>query len=130
MPAYPVDVAGFASGADPKWIDNLLARFPIDGVERATHGVARKVSTSGIRVIVLTRRLVTTLNLPIGTAVDLAGRMLTSANGCVAVHPGLEIRIDREAFFRDVEVALLDAAEQVVPARRGRPPRTAPTAGG
>ena len=126
MPTYHIDIAGLVAGADQKWVDNLISRFPVDGVERSTHGVSRRISTPAVRQIVLARRLVTALGVQVGAAVALANGLLSSQDGSVSLRNGLELRIDRNAFDAEIERALTDAVERVVPARRGRPPRRRP----
>lgn len=123
MPSYHIEIVGVVADADQKWVDNVVSRFPLDGVERATHGVSRRISTAAIRQVALARRLVTTLGLPIGTAVTLANALLTSQDGSVSLTDGLELRMDRDSFHEAVDQALREAVERVVPARRGRPPR-------
>lgn len=123
MPTYHIEIVGVVAGADQKWVDNVVSRFPLDGVERATHGVSRRISTAAIRQVALARQLVTTLGVPIGTAVTLANALLTSRDGSVSLTDGLELRMDRDSFHEAIDQALREAVERVVPARRGRPPR-------
>ena len=127
MPTYHIEIVGVVADADQKWVDNVISRFPVHGVERATHGVSRRISTAAIRQIALARQLVTTLGVRVGAAVTLANDLLTSQHGSVSLSNGLELRIDRRAFDNEIDRAILDAVERVVPARRGRPPRRAST---
>ncbi|HVX40487.1 MAG TPA: hypothetical protein VHB25_13025 [Gemmatimonadaceae bacterium] len=119
---YHVDIARHASDADAKWTDNLLSRFEIPGVDRAKQGVARRISVAGIYHVALIRRLSAELRVPLDTAVAIAGQLLTTDARHVPLGDGLEIRLDREAFTREVDARIEEAVESVVPARRGRPP--------
>jgi hypothetical protein len=125
LPVYHVDIAAVAASADHKWVDNLLARFQLPGVERARRGVARRISVVGLRHIVLIRWLSRELGLPIGRAVHLARRALSSVDGVVEANHGVELRVDLALLAADIESVLAEAVESIVPARRGRPPRTA-----
>ena len=124
MPAYHIGIVAVATSVDPKWVDNLLARFLLPGVERAGQGVARRISPQGLRHIMLVRWLTQDLALPLSRAVDLAIRSLASESGVVAVGPGLELRIDIPRLSADAETLLADAVESHVPRRRGRPPKS------
>ena len=57
-------------------------------------------------------------------AVDLAIRALTSSDGVVTLDSGLELRVDIAKLSREAEDLLAEAVESIVPARRGRPPKT------
>jgi hypothetical protein len=120
---YHVGVAAVTASADEKWIDNLLARFDLPGVDRSRQGVARRISLLGLKHIVLIRWLGRELGVPLPTAVSVATRALASADGSVAVAPGVELRIDVARLSAEVDELLADAVESIVPARRGRPPR-------
>ena len=119
---YHIDIARHASDADAKWTDNLLSRFDIPGVDRARQGVSRRVSVHGVYHVALIRRLAMELRLPLDVAVAVAGQLLTTDARHVPLGDGLEIRLDRQAFAREIDARIAEAVESVVPARRGRPP--------
>ena len=119
---YHVDVATVAADADGKWVDNLLSRFEITGVEGGRQGVARRLSLLAICRVALVRQLTRELGLSAAAAVSLAERLFETDTIHVDLGPNLELRFDRRAFERDIERATLDAAESLAPARRGRPP--------
>lgn len=119
---YHVDIAVFAAESDRKWVDNLLSHFDVPGVESAKQGVARRVSADGVYHIVLIRRLSLAVGLSLERAVALAQRLLRADASPVSLGHALELRIDRQAFHREVDDRIALAVEAVVPRRRGRPP--------
>ena len=119
---YHIDIAAFVADSDRKWVDNLLSRFDLPGVEAETQGVARRISSEGVQHIALIRRLVRDLALGVDRAVTLAASLLGADPDGVAVSDVLTLRIDRDRFRRDVELRLAEAVETIAPVRRGRPP--------
>ena len=124
LPIYHVGVVAVATSVDDKWLDNLLARFSLPGVDRSGQGVARRISAVGLRHILLVQRLTRELTVPMSRAVDLAIRALTSSDGVVPLGSGLELRVDIAKLSKEAEDLLAEAVESIVPARRGRPPKT------
>ena len=120
---YHIDVAAVAADADRKWVDNLLSRFAISGVESARRGVARRITIDGLHRIALIRRLSVELGIPTPGAVDIAERLLHTRPGRVSLMPGLELMFDRAVFEGQVAERIDHAVEWLLPARRGRPPR-------
>ena len=82
----------------------------------------RRLDADAIRHIALTHALVDTLEIPIGRAVSLAQRLMSSSNGTALVGKSLSVSLDIAAFDREIDQRLANAVESVVPARRGRPP--------
>ncbi len=128
-PVYHVEIAGFAAGAESKWLDNLLSHFEIPGVESGRQGVARRISPEAVHQIALIRLLTRELGVDVPRAVELSGRLLADEHGRVALPAGLDIRLDRATFKREIDRAIAEAVEWVAPRRRGRPPRRSPAAG-
>ena len=123
--AYHVDVARHVAGVDAKWIDNMLSHFELPGVAGGRQGTPRRITELGIAHIVLVRRLSDVLGVRIGEAVWLSQRLLSST-APVEVDLGVEVRVDRTLFLAKITRDIANAAEAIVPARRGRPA----TAGG
>lgn len=124
--SYHTDVVAFAADADQKWIDNLLSRFSIAGVTGGRQGVSRRVSTYAIYHVALTHLLVRSLGVPVAGAVGLANGLLSSSGDNVPVAPDvphIRLAIDRATFIADVDRRIAEAAESLIPARRGRPAR-------
>jgi hypothetical protein len=118
--SYHIDVAALAADADHKWVDNLLTKWEIDGIESARQGVARRISAGGIYHIALTRQLTRDLGLGAGLSVSLASRLLRE--GQIQVSPNLFLSVDSDRFRAEIDARLADAVDSFVPARRGRPP--------
>ena len=117
---YHVDIARHASGADGKWIDNLLSHFTVPGVVGGRQGTPRRITESGVCHIVLIWRLYRALGVRCSDSVSLAIRLLDGVAAIELVR-GVELTLDRPAFEREVARLVEQAVEAVVPARRGRP---------
>lgn len=127
--SYSLATVAFAIGAEPKWVDNLLARHEVPGVARGGRGVELAVSAHGLLVVAAVRRLVAELGAPIAVALPLAVRLVARPEGLAELEGGLAVRLDRRALERELAARLVDAAEALAPRRRGRPPRRRPRAG-
>ncbi|HSQ31053.1 MAG TPA: hypothetical protein VLN49_14440 [Gemmatimonadaceae bacterium] len=121
-PTYHIDIAGYASGADRKWVDNLLSHFEVPGVEQRRRGAARRVTQTGLYHIALVRAIAQELGAPIKTSVALATTLMRAHPSELPIFGTLTLRFDRDRFQRDVDVRVAEAVEAIVPARRGRPP--------
>lgn len=126
--SYSVAAVAFAIAAEPKWVDNLIARHDVPGVDRRGRGVELGVSPLGVLTIAATRRLVVDLGVPVAVALPLAGRLVADPAGTTRVGGALAVRLDRHALERDLAARLVEAAEAIAPRRRGRPPRHRPHA--
>jgi hypothetical protein len=120
--SYHVEIARFAADADQKWVDNLLSRFDVTGVESARQGLARRISDEGIYHIALIRELTSELEISTAKAVALAGQLLTDP-GPIIVAEDLELVFERSVFERRISARVAEAVESIAPARRGRPPK-------
>ena len=120
--SYHIDVARHVTEADCRWVDNLLARFELPGVDSTGQGTLRRISSVGIYHVALVSKLVDGLGVPLDAASALAIRLLDSrVDQPLSVFGELEIRFDRAAFVEAVDARIADAVESVVPPRRGRP---------
>ena len=120
---YHVDIARFASKTDAKWVDNLLSRFHVPGVDGARQGLSRRISEEGIYHIALVWLLNRDLGISVASAVPLATRLLSAEDGRVDFGDALELRLDGARFRSALDAAIADGVESLAPARRGRPPR-------
>jgi hypothetical protein len=118
---YHVEIARHAADVDLKWVDNLLSRFDVPGVESSRQGVARRISLGGIYHVALIRRLNRELRLPVSAAVTLARRLLASESAEAVVVSGIELRIDRSALEAEIGRRVNEAVEASTRPRRGRP---------
>lgn len=118
--SYHIEIARHVANADPKWIDNLLSHFDVPGVVGGKQGTSRRITEVGVAHIVLIRRLSSVLGVRIGDAVTLTADLLAHGRP-VGIDTGVELRIDRAPFLAEISNLIDQAAEAIVPARRGRP---------
>ena len=124
--SYHLDVARHVADAEGRWVDNLLARFALPGVESIGQGSTRRISNLGIYHVALVSRLVETLGVPLEAAAALAVKLLDAGTDArLTVFGELELRFDRQTFVESVDAQIAEAVESVVPPRRGRPRRHA-----
>ena len=120
---YHVEIARHASGADHKWVDNLLSHHAIPGVQNKKQGVARRITLDGVHHVALISRLNREMGVSVASAVSLAKRLLASESARATVGRGLELQVDRSALEHEVDRRVHEAVEASTPPRRGRPPR-------
>ena len=120
--SYHVEIASFAAGADQKWVDNLLSRFGVPGVDSSKQGLSRRISDVGVYHIALIRELTAELEVSTARAVTLAGQLL-AVPGAVRLTEDIEMVFDRPSFERRIDARVAEAVESIAPARRGRPPK-------
>jgi hypothetical protein len=126
--SYSVAAVAFAIAAEPKWVDNLVARHDVPGVDKRGRGVELRVSAPAVLVIAAARRLVVDLGVPVAVALPLASRLVADPQGTTRIGASLDVRLDRRSLERDIAARLVEAAEAIAPRRRGRPPRQRPGA--
>ena len=120
---YHVDIARFAANADAKWVDNLLSRYDVPGVDGARQGLSRRISADGIYHIALVRLLNSQLGIGVQVAVSLAMQLLSTQDGRLLLADGLTLQVDGHRFRREIDAAIAEGVESLAPPRRGRPPR-------
>lgn len=121
--SYDAAVAALTLDVPFKWIDNLLSRHRIPGVEHATQGITRRLSPSAIVRIRVIRILVEELGVPVGRAVALAERLTDGGQGIAFGDGAGTLRVDLDATERWVAHRLGDAVESAPRRTRGRPRR-------
>jgi len=121
MPLYTSAAAAIALGVPPKWLDNLLSHNEIYGVDSTSQGVQRRLATSTIEIVAVTRDLAN-LGIPIARAVTMATSLVTGAHGQLAAGETVVISVDRAAVQSNVSTRLAHAVEVAPNRRRGRPP--------
>jgi hypothetical protein len=122
--SYHIVVARHVVAADDRWVDNLLARFDLPGVESSGKGTSRRISALGIYHVALVSDLVDSVGLSIESACRLAARLFGDPPGdAVTPFPGVEIRFDRATFVAGVDARISEAVEAIAVPRRGRPRR-------
>ena len=123
MPFYDVAAVAEAVGIDAKQLDNMLSRNELDGVERRTRGVSRRLSVDAAVTIRLASEIAGALGMPIGQALRISTSILKSADHLVRVGDVATLHAD-VARIRATTVASLDGAVELVGhRRRGRPPK-------
>ena len=123
MPSYNTATVASALGVTPKWLDNLLSHNDLDGAERASQGVARRLSFATVTVLSLAKELIDAVGIKAPTAIELASQLLNSASGEFIVSPRLNIKVQADSLQADVLDALARAVEIAPSPRRGRPPK-------
>ena len=120
MRLYHIDAVCVAADCDRRWVDNLLSRFAIDGVEAGGRGRARRISLRALRQVAIVRELAVRLGVPLVEAVRISAGLLTHGPP-VAVGAGLAVQLDQGVIDRLIEERLALAAESLAPKPRGRP---------
>jgi hypothetical protein len=129
---YHVGAVALALDVDSRWIDSAIAADPSIGTVGAGHddpkatllpgrGNSRSFTVADAVRLALIRRLAAGLGLPLSRAALLATRLQLEPE--VEAAPGLRLGVDIGTLVREVTDRLAEAAEVVVPVRRGRPPR-------
>lgn len=118
--SYTVAVAALAIGADAKWVDNVLSRHALPGIDRSVQGRDRRIGIEGLVALLLVRVLMEGLEVPARRAVELTW---AGDGSPIGLDAGVTLRLDRDEARRVLEARLPDAVEQAVRPRRGRPPR-------
>ena len=121
--AYHIDLAQHVAGADARWVDNLISRFALPGVDVSGRGASRRITEVGIQHIALVRSLTLDLGLALAFAVPLARTLLSSQDEAqVSAGPWVRLSFQRTEFTRHVDALIADGVESITPTRRGRPP--------
>ena len=124
MPIYDLAAVAHALEMTPKQLDNLLSRNDLDGVERKTRGVTRKISSEAAIAINIAWRLAEATKVPITNALELSRRLTVHSDHAIAVGDHLTLAADFAAIRADTLSRLDAAVETVGRRRRGRPPTT------
>jgi len=116
-------LAQHVAGADARWVDNLISRFALPGVDGTGRGSSRRITEIGIQHIALVRSLSVELGFALSTAVPLAKTLLASSDDAeLDVGPWVRLRFRRAEFKRHIDGLIADGVEAITPTRRGRPP--------
>jgi hypothetical protein len=122
MRAYTVATVAVSLGVTPKWLDNILTRFPVSGVVQSRQGVSRRLGPQAIVTLHLANELIRTLGMPLGAALSLAERA-GNADGVasIALFSSTSLTIDLHTASREVSERLAHAVEVTPVPKRGRP---------
>lgn len=123
--AYTVAVTALIVGVDAKWLDNLLSRHQLPGVNKRRQGVQRSITEIGLLAIESCR----VLNLELGVSLSRAAAITMAALDAkepevlrVETESGLVITWSLVAARQRLRARIPDAVEQVPMLARGRPP--------
>ena len=125
MPIYDLSAVAHAVDMTPKQLDNLLSRNELEGVERKTRGVTRRISSEAAITIHIAWQLSDTAKVPIKTALELSRRLTAGSDHAVSVGNYLRLSLNFAGMRTDTLDRLDAAVEAVGRRRRGRPPRSA-----
>jgi hypothetical protein len=106
----------------PKQLDNLLSRNELDGVERKTRGVTRRISSEAAVAINIAWRLSEATKVPIASALQLSRRLSGDSRHSIVIGDHLTLAVDFAGIRADTLARLDAAVERVGRRRRGRPP--------
>lgn len=124
MPIYDLSAVAHAIEMTPKQLDNLLSRNELEGVERKTRGVTRRISSEAAITISIAWRLVEATKVPIAAALEISRRLTMDPDHSVSVGGHLTLAVDFAGIRADTLARLDAAVETVGRRRRGRPPKT------
>lgn len=125
--SYTVKAVALALGVPSKWIDNLLSRHTLPGVEQSRQGVERRVNDDGLLAIECARILNLELGVSMKRAAAIAREALSSRtpNGMsFATASGLSLHFPVADLERRLRERMMDALEATARLPRGRPPRS------
>ena len=120
--SYDAAVTALAVRAPFKWIDNLLSRHRVPGVEQGPQGATRRLSPSAILQVAIIRLLNEELEIPIRRAVELAAELTTTGGSHTLSHGTGRLSLQLDTLERTIASRLADAVETAPRPRRGRPP--------
>jgi len=125
---YSVRAVALAVGVHGKWIDNLLSRHTLPGVERSRQGVERRITDEGL----LATEVARILNIELGVSVERAAAIArdvmssrTASETSFETPSGLSLHFPVADMERRLRERMMDALEAMARVPRGRPPRSA-----
>ena len=121
MRSYSVANASLAIAAPAKWLDNLLSRYSVPGVDQGRQGVDRRISPDALERLRLVRTLNHDCGIPVSGALALVDRLMTSPTDRVNLGMGLELRLSRSILRQHLEHTVAEASTGWIAPRRGRP---------
>jgi hypothetical protein len=121
LPIYDLAAVAHAIDMSPKQLDNLLSRNELEGVERKSRGVTRRISSDAAITINIAWQLSETTRLPIASALELSRRLTVDSDHSIAVGDHLTLAVNLAAIRADTLARLDAAVETIGRRRRGRP---------
>ena len=124
MRSYSVADAGVAIQVGRKWLDNLLSRHNVEGVEQVGQGIDRRISPEALERLQVVGALNLGFGVPISAALTIAQRLFEAEGHSLRIGPGLELHLSRTALRNQLEARVVEAGEALHARPRGRPPRS------
>jgi hypothetical protein len=122
MRAYTVATVAVTLGVTPKWLDNVLSRFPVRGVLQSRQGVSRKLGPHAVVTLHIANELIRALGLPLADAISLAERIgQAGETRSVQLFGAAHLTVDLASVNRKVSERLAQAVEVTPVPKRGRP---------
>lgn len=122
MRAYTVATVAITLGVAPKWLDNVLSRYPVRGVSKGRQGISRKLEPHAVVTLHLANELIRTLSLPLGEAISLAEKIGQAGEGAsIRLFGTALLTVDMAKVAGEVSDRLALAVEVTPTPKRGRP---------
>lgn len=126
--SYNVRITAVITGAPTKWLDNLLSRHELMGVDRQRQGIERRISDDGLLAVEMCRILTLELDVSLRQAVAITNSCLRDGLAdelCYTMPSGVSLHFPVAATRARLRDRTREAVEMVAVAPRGRP-RLAP----
>jgi len=123
MPLYTTASTAVALVVSEKWLDNLLSRNKIDGVQQARQGVSRRLSLDAVATIAVAKALMDGVSSPASAAIPAAQALLESGVRQSELGHFVSFHVDRDMLLPALVERLANAVEVTPVPARGRPPR-------
>jgi hypothetical protein len=126
--SYSTRLIALTTGADYRWLDNLLSRHDLPGVSRTERGVERRISDDGVLTIELVRILNIELGVSVAAAVGIS-RVIQgppAKRGEYRTVSGLVLTLPLDDIRQRLRARLAEATEFIANVPRGRPRLSAP----
>ncbi len=127
MRAYTVATVAATLGVTPKWLDNVLTRFPVRGVIQSRQGVSRRLAPQAVVTLHLANELVRSTGMPLRQALGIAERVEANEGKGKEGHSSIELfaaaylSVDLTATTTEISRRLAEAVEITPVPKRGRP---------
>lgn len=122
---YRTSVVAAALGVDVRSVDALVRTVRGKHLPFGARGRARQLPDDLVALFAVSLLIRRDFGCPLTRATQLAESLLTAENSSIQVGSVFRLQIDRHRLQDVIKQALADAVADVVPPRRGRPPRKA-----
>ena len=122
--SYSARITALITGVPLKWLDNLLSRHHLPGVNGGRQGLARRISDDGILAVEICRILNLELGISLHQSAEIASVCLRSVHDSewrYSTPSGLTLSLSIPAARARLRERTMDAVEMVADTPRGRP---------